>query len=73
MKTIYVAQMKWCEWEEPICAGTNKYKISTEALRRLKLQYGTGPVNRGAAGCSVPITYDDIEVVKIPFLSTTQE
>ena len=69
MDTIYLAQMKWCEREEPICAGTNKRKVVAETLRILKAEHGTGPVNRGQAMCSVKITADDIELVKIPFLA----
>lgn len=68
MTTIYLAQMKWCEREEPICAGTNKKKVAAEALRRLKAEHGTGSVDRGQAMCSVKIAADDIEVVEIPFL-----
>jgi hypothetical protein len=69
MKTIYVAQMKWCEREEPICAGTNKKKLVAEALRILHAERGKGPVGRGMAMCSEPIRADDIEVVEIPLLS----
>lgn len=69
MKMIYLAQMKWCEREEPICAGTNKRQVAHEALCRLKAEHGTGPVDRGQAMCSVKITADDIEVVEIPFFS----
>lgn len=65
-KTLYLAQMKWCEWEEPICIGTNKKKVSRGALKMLKEKYGTGPVSRGAAMCSIPITMTDIEIVKLP-------
>lgn len=61
--------MKWCEREEPICAGTNKRKVSDEALRILKLEHGTGPVIRGYEMRSVKITADDIEIVEIPFLA----
>ena len=59
--------MKWCEREEPICAGTNKRKVAAEALRLLKAEHGTGPVCRGQAMCSVKITADGIEIVEIPF------
>jgi hypothetical protein len=68
MKTIYVAQMKWCEWEEPICAGTNKKKLVVEALHILHKEHGKGPVSRGMAMCSEPIRSDDIEIVEIPFI-----
>ena len=68
MKTIYLAQMKWCETTEPICAGTNKKKLISKALKILKLEHGTGPVNRGMAMCNVPITADDIEIDRIPLL-----
>lgn len=68
MKTIYLAQMQWCEHNEPICAGTNKQRVAREALRILKLEHGTGPISRGLAMCSVPITMSDIEVVEIPLL-----
>jgi hypothetical protein len=68
MTTIYLAQMKWCEREEPICAGTNKRKVAAEALRILKAEHGTGNVDRGQAMCSVKITANDIEIVVIPFL-----
>ncbi|MFY8063775.1 MAG: hypothetical protein ACOVN2_08725 [Usitatibacteraceae bacterium] len=60
--------MKWCEREEPICAGTNKRKVAAEALRLLKVEHGTGSVNRGQAVCSVKITADDVEIVEIPFM-----
>jgi hypothetical protein len=65
MKTIYLAQMKWCEAQEPICVGTNKRKLAKEALRRLKEEHGTGPVSRGMAMCSVPITHHDIEILEL--------
>jgi len=68
MTTIYLAQMKWCEREEPICAGTNKKEVARKALRILKLVHGTGPVDRGMAGCSVPIAADDVEVIRVPFI-----
>jgi hypothetical protein len=68
MNKIYLAQMQWCEREEPICAGTNKRKVAQAALRILKEEYGTGSVLRGLAMCSVPITMSDIAVVEIPFL-----
>jgi hypothetical protein len=70
MTTIYLAQMKWSGGEEPICAGTNKKEVAREALRILKLVHGTGPVSRGMAMCSVPITMDDIEVIQVPFIQT---
>ena len=68
MSKIYLAQMQWCEREEPICAGTNKRKVAQAALRILKEEHGTGPVSRGLAMCSAPITMSDIAVVEIPFL-----
>jgi len=68
MKKLYLAQMQWCEWEEPIVAGTNKRKLLSEALQILKAEHGTGSVDRGAAMCQIPITADDIEIVEIPFL-----
>jgi hypothetical protein len=68
MKTIYIAQMKWCEREEPICGGTNKKKVVSEAVKMLKAIHGTEPVDRGQAFCSVKITTDDIEVVEIPIV-----
>ena len=64
--------MKWCEREEPICAGTNKQKVATEALRILKSKHGTDRVNRGQAMCSVKITADDVEVVEIPFMANKE-
>jgi hypothetical protein len=70
MTTIHLAQMKWSGGEEPICAGTNKKEVAREALRILKLVHGTGPVSRGMAMCSVPITADDIEVIQVPFIQT---
>lgn len=72
MKNIYIAQMMWCEREVPVCAGTNKKKLIKEALRLLRAEYGNGPVWRRAALCSMPITANDIEIVKIPFLSNTK-
>jgi hypothetical protein len=62
----YLAQMRWCEREEPICVGTNKRKVASHALALLKAEHGTGLVNRGLAMCSARITADDIEVVAIP-------
>ena len=73
MKTIYIAQMKWCEREEPICAGTKKKKLVTEALRILHAEHGKGPVSRGMAMCSEPIRKDDIEIVEIPLLSNVRD
>lgn len=72
MKTLYLAQMKWCEREEPICVGTNKRKLLSEALRTLKAEHGTGPVCRGQAMCHVPITADDVEIIPIPFLCSNR-
>jgi hypothetical protein len=68
MKKLYLAQMQWCEREEPIIAGTNKRELLSKALKILKAKHGTGPVDRGAAMCQIPITADDIEIVEIPFL-----
>lgn len=65
MKKMYLAQMQWCEREEPICVGSNKNKLKKETLRILKEVHGTGPVDRGMAGCSVPITGDDILIEEI--------
>lgn len=73
MTTIYIAQMRWCEREEPICAGTNKKLVAKKALAMLKQQHGTGPVHRGQAMCSLPITYTDIEVIELPFVSIQNE
>jgi hypothetical protein len=67
MKKIYLAQMQWCEANEPICGGTNKGKVAREALRILKAEHGTGPVSRGQAMCSLKICQSDIEIVEIPF------
>lgn len=72
MKTIYLAQMKWCERDEPICAGTNRKRVAAEALRRLKVIHGNGPVNRGAAMCSVKLTADDVGIVEVPFLANVR-
>lgn len=72
MKKLYLAQMQWCEREEPIIAGTNKRKLLSEALRILKAKHGTGAVDRGAALCQIPITSDDLEIVEIPFLYNTE-
>jgi hypothetical protein len=66
-KSIHVASMKWCEREEPICAGHNKKVVRSNALRLLKEEHGTGPVCRGQAMCSVKISHDDIEIITIPF------
>lgn len=68
MKTVYVAQMKWCEREEPVCAGTNKKKLIREALRILRDKHGKGRISRGGALCSEPIRSSDIEIVSIPFV-----
>jgi hypothetical protein len=68
MKTIYLAQMMWCEREQPIVAGTNKRKLISEALKILKAEHGTGPVCRGQAMCALPITADDIEIVGVPMM-----
>lgn len=67
---MYLAQMKWSEREEPLCVGTNKKKLLSEALRMLKATHGDGPVSRGMAMCEVPITADDIEICEIPFLDS---
>lgn len=68
MKTIYLAQMMWCEREQPIIVGTNKRKLISEALKILKAEYGTGPIFRGRAMCALPITADDIEIVEVPMM-----
>ena len=65
MKKMYIAQMQWCEREEPICVGSNKKKLKKEALRILKEIHGTGPVDRGIARCSVPIMGDDVLIEEI--------
>lgn len=65
---LYLAQMKWCEWEQPVCIGRNKQKVARAALKILKQENGEGPVNRGAAMCSAPITIDDIEILEIPVI-----
>ena len=70
---LYLAEMKWCERNEAICAGTNKAKLVLEALRILREEHGTGPVDRGQAMCSVPITMSDIEISEIPFLDSTRK
>ena len=70
MGKIYLAQMQWCEREEPIIAGSNKRKLISEALKILKVEHGTGPVCRGAAMCSHPITANDIEIVEIPLMQS---
>jgi hypothetical protein len=41
MKKMYLAQMQWCEREEPICVGSNKNKLKKESLRILKEVHGT--------------------------------
>jgi hypothetical protein len=69
MTKVYLAQMKWCEREEPICIGRNKRKVAQYALKLMKEKHGTGPVCRGAAFCQVRITMDDIEVIEIPCIS----
>lgn len=71
--SIYLAQMKWCEREEPVCAGTNQKEVAQKALKMLRDEYGVGPIPRGMAMCSVPITMDDIEVVKIPVIGKLAE
>jgi hypothetical protein len=68
MRKIYLAQMMWCEREEPIIAGTNKRKLISEALKILKAEHSTDPVCRGQAMCSLPITADDIEIIEIPIM-----
>lgn len=73
MRTIYIALMKWAEREEPICAGTNRRQVAAEALRRLKVVHGTGPVCRGQAMCSMLLTAADIRVVAIPFLTPIKQ
>lgn len=66
---IYLAQMQWCEREEPIIAGTSKRKVLRAALKILKKEYGKGAIDRGGAMCQVPITADDVEIVELPFLN----
>ena len=68
MKTIYLAQIMWCEREQTIVAGTNKRKLISEALKILKAEHGTEPVCRGQAMCALPITADDIEIVEVPMM-----
>ena len=69
MKTLTLVTMRWPEYDEPICLGTNKRKISTEALRLLRKEHGTGPVLRPAAMCSAPIRHDDLRYWKLPVVS----
>lgn len=68
MKTIKLATMRWPEYDEPICAGTNKEKLVTEAVKILKKEHGLGPVPRQMAMCSVPIQRNDINIWEIPFI-----
>jgi hypothetical protein len=68
MKTMYLAEMKWSESEEPVCAGTNKRKVKKEAFRILRSKYGKESISRGSALCFAPIAYDDIEISKIPII-----
>jgi hypothetical protein len=68
MKKIYLAQMMWCEAQEPICAGANKKRVAREAYRILKERYGDEHVSRGMAMCHAPITHNDIEVREIPLV-----
>ncbi len=69
--TIYLASMKWCGRNEPIVAGLNKARGKAEALQILRAEHGKGPVDRGAAMCSLPIKKDDIVVEEIPLVGET--
>lgn len=66
MEKIHLALMKWCERDEPVCAGRNRRKVESAALRMLKAEHGSGPVDRGQAMCSLRITRRDIEIVELP-------
>jgi hypothetical protein len=39
----------------------------------MKAEYGPGDVPRPQAMCSVPITYEDIEMEMIPFFDTSKK
>lgn len=61
--------MKWAGSNEPICVGTNRKKTLSAALKIMKEEHGMGPVDRGAAFCSAPITYDDIDISTIKVIA----
>jgi len=65
MKKTYVACMAWPDGLEPVCVGTNKRKITREAVRMLRAEYGSGDVTRYGALCSCPIVAGDIECVEV--------
>ena len=66
MKTITLITMRWPEYDEPVCAGSNKCMLREEALWILRAQHGTGCVPRPGAMCSLPIRHDDLREWKIP-------
>ena len=70
MKHIWLASMVWPERLEAICVGTNKRKTMKEALLILKEIHGKGEVDRPRAMCSIKLTYDDIEMEKLPFFNS---
>ena len=67
MKTVTLITMRWPEYDEPICAGTNKRVLRKHALHILRQEHGTGKVLRPSAMCSMPITRRDLREWKIPF------
>jgi len=70
MKTLYLAQMKWCEREEPIACGYNRKELQRHALAKLHAKHGKGSVDRGAAMCSLPITASDIAITPIEMIES---
>lgn len=67
-KAVWLASMQWPEMIEPVCIGGNKQRTYSEALRLLHEEHGTGDVPRPAAGCTLPITGDDIDMREIPYI-----
>lgn len=62
---MYLASFNWPESFEPLCIGKNKKKVHKRAYDMARELYGTGPVERRAAMCSVKIQMDDIHITKI--------
>ena len=61
--------MRWPDYDEPICAGTNKAVLRKEALAILRKEHGSGDVVRPGAMCSVPIRNDDLREWNIPLFT----
>lgn len=61
--------MKWSEEKEPICVDTNKKRLMTTSLKKMREKYGYGKVDRGSAMISAKIVSDDIEMEQIEVIN----